>query len=149
MFQHFLRYVREENWFLFLKHLRGRTNARDLGANLDRGCVRFSIELKDMQTFSVIAQDVEERSMETTTAGQNATQAVQDGFDRGLIGQGAGRIQQSSISIFGARHTMNALRRSPLACGFERALARGAACVDHSILEHLLKTEQTIAIRWR
>ena len=44
---------------------------------------------------------------------------------------------------------MGALQRSPLACGFERALARGAACVDRSILEHLLKTEQIIAIRRR
>ena len=67
---------------------------------------------------------------------------MQDGFDRGLIGQRAGRIQQSSISIFDARHTTGVLRRSPLACSFERALTRGAACVDRSIPEHLLKTEQ-------
>src|SRR5208283_4576491 len=87
--------------------------------------------------------------MQLRNAGQNATHTVQDGFDRGLIGQGAGRIQQASISIFGASHTMGALRRSPLACGFARAPARRAACVDRSILEHLLKTEQIIAIRWR
>ena len=64
MFQHLLRYVGEEDWFLFVKHLRHRANARELRTRLDRGCVRFSIELQDMQTFSVIAQDVEERSME-------------------------------------------------------------------------------------
>ena len=86
--------------------------------------------------------------MQLRNAGQDATHAVQDGFDGGLIGQGTGRIQQSSISIFGARHTMGALRPSPLAYHFERALARGA-CVDRSVLEHLLKAERIIAIRWR
>jgi len=34
---------------------------------------------------------------------------VQNGFDRGLIGQGAGGIQQSSISRFGAPHVLRAL----------------------------------------
>jgi len=43
-------------------------------------------------------------SVEATSAGQNAAQAVQDGFDRGLVGHGAARVQQSSISIFNARH---------------------------------------------
>jgi hypothetical protein len=104
MFQHFLRYVREENWFLFLKYSRRRANARYFGANPNRGRVRFSIELKDMQTFSVTAQDVEVSSMEATSAGQDAAQAVQDGFDRGLVGHGAARVQQGSISIFNARH---------------------------------------------
>ena len=47
--------------------------------------------------------------MEATGTGQNVTQAVQNGFDRGLIGQRAGRIQQSSISIFGAPHDLGAL----------------------------------------
>ena len=42
--------------------------------------------------------------MDLASAGQNVTQAVQDSFDRGLIGHGAGRIQQSSISIFSAPH---------------------------------------------
>jgi hypothetical protein len=42
--------------------------------------------------------------MEPGSTGQNGTQAVQDGFDRGLIGHGAGRVQQNSISIFGGRH---------------------------------------------
>ena len=56
----------------------------------------------------LIAQDVEFGSVHLRGAGQNATQAVQDGFYRGLIGQGAGRIQQSSISIFGAPHDLGA-----------------------------------------
>src|SRR5579864_1714170 len=47
--------------------------------------------------------------MQPGTAGQNITQAVQDSFDRGLIGESAGRIQQSSISIFGAPHDLGAL----------------------------------------
>ena len=42
--------------------------------------------------------------MKVTSAGQNVAQAVQDSFDRGLIGQGAGRIQQTSISFFSASH---------------------------------------------
>ena len=45
-----------------------------------------------------LVQDVEVGSMEATSAGQNATQAVQDGFYRGLIGHSAGHVQQSSIS---------------------------------------------------
>jgi hypothetical protein len=32
---------------------------------------------------------------------------VQNGFDRGLIGQAAGRIQQNVISICGARHMLS------------------------------------------
>ena len=47
MFQHFLRYVREENGFLFLEHLRCRANERNFGAGLDCGCVRFSIEVAE------------------------------------------------------------------------------------------------------
>ena len=46
MFQHFLRYVRQENRFLFLKHSRRRANACDLGSTRERGGVRFSIELQ-------------------------------------------------------------------------------------------------------
>ena len=42
--------------------------------------------------------------METTTAGQDPAQAVQNGFDRRLVSQGAGRIEQISISIFGSGH---------------------------------------------
>jgi len=107
MVEHFLRHVREENWFLFLKHSYHRASARNFGTNSDCGSVRFPIELKDMQTFSVRAQDVQGDSMDTTTARQNAAQAVQDGFDGGLIGHGAGRIQQSSISIFDTRHMLS------------------------------------------
>jgi hypothetical protein len=114
MFQHFLRYVREENWFLFFKHLRRRANARNLRTNLDRRRVRFLIECQNLQTFSATVQDVEVGSMEVTSAGQNATQAVQDGFYRGLTGHRAGRIQQSSISIFGAPHVLCALMPSAL-----------------------------------
>ena len=109
MFQHFLRYVREEDWFLFLKHLRRRPNAGNFGTSLDRGRVRFSIELQDMQAFPPTVQDPEVGSMDVTSAGQNVTQAAQDSLDRGLIGHGAGRIQQSSISIFGAPHDLGAL----------------------------------------
>jgi len=58
MFKHFLRDVREENGFLFLNYSRHRANARYFGTNPNRWRVRFSIELKDMQTFSVTAQDV-------------------------------------------------------------------------------------------
>lgn len=104
MLQHFLRYVREENWHLFRNYLRRRTNARNFGTSLDRRCVRFSIEPQQVQTFSATVQDVEVGSMDVTSVGQNVTQAVQDSLDRGLIRHGAGRIQQSSISIFGAPH---------------------------------------------
>ena len=105
MFRHLLRYVRDEKWLLLLKHLRRRTNARNPGASLDRGRVHFSIELQHMQSFSVTVQDPEVGSMDAASAGQNAAQAVQDGLYRGLIGQSAGHIQQSSVAIFGARHS--------------------------------------------
>src|SRR5262249_27619821 len=101
MFQHFLRYVRDENWFLFLKCSRRRADARNFGTNLDRGRVRFPIELKDMQTLSVTAQDVEVGSMEARTAGQNAAQAVQDGFYRRLLDHSAGHVEQGSIPAIG------------------------------------------------
>jgi hypothetical protein len=42
--------------------------------------------------------------MKPTTAGQNVAQAVQNGFDGGLISQGAGRTQQRSISILSDGH---------------------------------------------
>jgi hypothetical protein len=105
MLQHFLRYVREENWLLFLNHLRHRTNARNFGTSLDRGRIRFSIEPQHIQTFFTSVQDVEVGSMDLTRAGQNVTQAVQDRLDRGLIGHGARGIQQSSISLFSAPHS--------------------------------------------
>src|SRR5271166_2221759 len=50
----------------------------------------------------------------TRSAGQNVTEAVQNSFDCGLIGQGAGRIRQSSLSIFGAPHDLGALLPSAL-----------------------------------
>src|SRR5271165_1353694 len=52
--------------------------------------------------------------MQPRSAGQNVTQAVQNSFERGLIGQGAGRIQQSSISSFGAPHDLGALLSAAL-----------------------------------
>ena len=55
MLQHFLRYVRNENWFLLFKHSRRCTNASDLSANSDRGRLQFAIELEEMQTFSLRA----------------------------------------------------------------------------------------------
>jgi hypothetical protein len=93
MFEHFLRYVRDENWFLFLKHLRRRAHARNSGTSLDRGRVGFSIERQHLQTFAVTAQDPEMGSMDFTGSGENITQTAQDGFYRGLVGQGAGRIE--------------------------------------------------------
>lgn len=105
MFQHFLRYVREENWFLFLKHSRGGANAQEFGPGPDRRRIRFSIELQHMQTVSVIIQDVEFGSVQPSGAGQNATQAVQDGFDRGLLGDCAGHIEQRSVPAIRRRQS--------------------------------------------
>jgi hypothetical protein len=104
MLQHFLRRVREKNWRLFVKSSRDRPNPRDSSSGVDLGCVRLSIEFENMQTAFVLAQDVEFGSMQLRTAGQNATQTIQDGLDRGLIGYGIGKVQQSSISLFGSRH---------------------------------------------
>ena len=58
MFQHFLRYVRQENWFLLLQRLRCRANPRNLGANSDGGSVRCSIKLEKMQSFSIAVQKI-------------------------------------------------------------------------------------------
>ena len=103
MSQHFLRYVRQENRVPFLKCSGCGADERNSGTDLDRWRVRFSIEVKEMQSsLSITAKDVEVGAMKATTAGQNVAQAVEDSFDRGLIGESAGRIQQSSISIFGA-----------------------------------------------
>ena len=51
MLQHFLRYVRDENWLLFLKHPRRRPNSCHFGSDLEWRCVRVSIELKHAQTI--------------------------------------------------------------------------------------------------
>jgi len=104
MSRHFLRYVRQEDYFPFLKCLGCRADERNSGTDPDRWRVRFSIEVKEMQSLSITAEDVEMGAMKTTTVGQNVAQAVQYSFDRGLIGESAGRIQQSSISIFSAPH---------------------------------------------
>jgi hypothetical protein len=99
MSQHFLRYVRDENWFLFLKHLRRRANPRDPGPGFDWGRVWFSIELQNLETFSVACQNPEVGSMEGASVGQNATEAVQERSYRGLIGHCAGHVQQNPISV--------------------------------------------------
>jgi len=104
MSQHFLRYVRQEDYFPFLKCSGCRAYERNSGTDPDRGRVRFSIEVKEMQSLSITAKNVEVSAMKATTAGQNVAEAVQDSFDRGLIGESAGRIQQSSIPIFSAPH---------------------------------------------
>jgi hypothetical protein len=62
------------------------------------------IELQHLQIFSITFQHVEVGSMDVAGAGKNVTQAVEDSFDRGLIGHCAGRTQQSSIAIFSASH---------------------------------------------
>lgn len=85
MFQHFLRYVRKENWFQILKNSCRSADTRNLRADLDRRRVRFSIELEQMQTFAVTPQDVEVGSMETTAAGQNPSEAVQNGLTVGCL----------------------------------------------------------------
>jgi hypothetical protein len=97
MFEHLLRYVREENWFQILKYSRHLANARNFCANLDRGRVCFAIELEEMQAFSFTAQDIEVGSVEATAAGQNTAKAVHDGLNRRLLDHRAGHIEQSSI----------------------------------------------------
>ena len=52
--------------------------------------------------------------MQPTTVGQHAAKAVQDSFYCGLIGQGAGRIQQSPISIFSTLHKILCVRKYQL-----------------------------------
>ena len=97
MFQHFLRYIRNEHWFLFVKHLRSRTNAQDSGTGFDGGSVRFSIEFKNMQTLSVPVQDVKIGSMKATSTEQNAAQAVQDGLDRRLLDVSSAMVEQPTV----------------------------------------------------
>jgi hypothetical protein len=104
MSQHFPRYVRHENWFLFLKHLRHDANAQGFGPNLDRWGVRISIELNNLETFSVAGQNPQVGSMEDTSVGQNAAEAVQQRSYGGLIGHSAGHVQQSSISVSVSRY---------------------------------------------
>jgi hypothetical protein len=62
-----------------------------------------------VQTRFVVVQNVELGSVQSRTAGQDVTRAVQYGFDRGLLGQGGGRIQQTALSIFGGSHVPRAL----------------------------------------
>ena len=104
MFQHFQRNIRQKNRFLSLQHSRNARNAQGLGPNLDRWSVRISIERQNLQTFSVAAQNQEVGSMKGTSVGQNATEAVQEGFYRGPIGHSGGQVQQSAISISISRY---------------------------------------------
>src|ERR1700745_3873624 len=114
MFQHFLRYVGEENLFLFLKHARRCRNTRNFGTDFDRGGVRFSVELKEMQTLFLTAQDIEVGTMEATTAGQNAAQTVQDGFYRRLLDHRAGHVEQGSVPAIARRYRGTAFSRHAL-----------------------------------
>jgi hypothetical protein len=61
--------------------------------------------------------------MQPRRAGKNLTQAVQNSFERGLVGK-AGRIQQSSIAVFGVPHDASALVRAALKCRRESSTAR-------------------------
>jgi hypothetical protein len=52
--------------------------------------------------------------VQSGSAGENTSQALQNGLYRGLIGQGGGRTQQHSISIFGDGHGATVPRISQL-----------------------------------
>ena len=69
----------------------------------------LTVSFKRLFHGRCIVQNVEFGSVQPRSAGENVTQTVQNGFDRGLIGQGAGGIQQSSISRFCAPHVLRAL----------------------------------------
>ena len=112
MFEHLLRYVREENWFQILKYSRHLANARKFCSNLDRGRVRFAIELEEMQAFSVTPQDVEVSSVKATATGQNTAKAVHDGLYRRLVDHSAGYIEQSSIPAISRRRGPVILRHA-------------------------------------
>lgn len=107
--QHFFRYVWQEGWFPFLQHAGDGTGQGKCGADLDRWCVRFSIEVKKMQSISTFAQDVNVDAMKTTTAGQNVAEAVQDSLDGGLFDHRAGYIEQGSIPAIGRRGSFTTL----------------------------------------
>jgi len=62
-----------------------------------------------MQTLFVIAQDVEFGSVQPRTAGQNVTQALQDGFDRGGLSDLTGRIEQRSVPAIDRRWSLGIL----------------------------------------
>src|SRR5215469_6828390 len=104
MSQHFLRYVRQEDWLSFLKYLGCRTGEGDFGADSDRWCVRFSIEVKKMQGVSTSAQHIDIDAMKATAAGQNVAQAMQDSLYGGLLNHRAGDIEQGSIPAIVFRH---------------------------------------------
>ena len=104
MSQHFLRYVRQEDWFSFLKYLGRRASQGDFGADPDRWCVRFSIEIKKMQRVSTSAKHIDVDSVKATAAGQNVAQAMQDSLYGGLLNHRARDIEQGSIPAIVFRH---------------------------------------------
>ena len=112
MSQHFLRYVWQEDWFPFLKYSGRRADQRDFGADLDRWCVRFSIEVKKMQSVSAAAQYIDVDAMKATTAGQHVAQAMQDSLYRRLLDHRAGNIEQSSIPAIGRRQSFIIFRHA-------------------------------------
>src|SRR5215469_4189082 len=112
MSQHFLRYIRQEDWFSFLKCLGCRAGQGDFGADFDRGCVHFSIEVKKMQGVSSAAEDIDIDAMKATTAGQNVAQAVQDSLYRGLLNHRAGDIEQGAIPAIGRRQSFIVFRHA-------------------------------------
>ena len=112
MSQHFLRYVRQEDWFPFLKCSGCRADERNSGTDLNRWRVRFSIEVKEMQSLSIAAKDVEVGAMKATTAGQNVAQAMQDSFYGRLLDHRAGDIEQGSIPTIGRRQSFVVIRHA-------------------------------------
>src|SRR5215472_15497553 len=109
MSQHFLRYVRQEGWFSFLKYSGCHTDQRDLRTDLNRRCIRFSIEVKKMQSVST-AQHIDVDTMKATTAGQHIAKAMQDSLYRGLLDHRARDIEQGSIPAIGRRQSLISFR---------------------------------------
>ena len=113
MSQHFLRYVRQERLFPVPPVLRAAAPVIEiLVPTPDRWRVRFSIEVKEMQSLSITAKDVEVGTMKATTAGQNVAQAMQDSSDRRLLDHRAGDIEQGSIPTVGRRQSFVVFRHA-------------------------------------
>lgn len=113
MSQHFLRYVRQENRVPFLKCSGCGADERNSGTDLDRWRVRFSIEVKEMQSsLSITAKDVEVGAMKATTAGQNVAQAMQDSLYGRLLDHRTGDIEQGSIPAIGRRQSFVLFRHA-------------------------------------
>src|ERR1700741_4762527 len=112
MSQHFLRDVRQEDWFPFLKYSGCRAGERNSGTDPDRWRVRFSIEVKKMQRVSTAAQNIDVDAMKATTAGQNVAEAMQDSLYGGLLDHRAGDIEQGSIPAIGRRQSFIVFRHA-------------------------------------